>query len=72
MLRCDFVFDFHIMSITAELLKQFSNMLTEQIFALHAQYEAHMKATNDSHQHQIQMTLTDDVSREPAEDRTRQ
>ena len=45
------------MAIPAEMMRQFSEMMTQQKAAITAQYEAHMKATNENHTQQIQMML---------------
>ena len=45
------------MAIRAELMKLFSDTITQQMAAITAQYDAHMKATNETHTEQIQMML---------------
>ena len=45
------------MAIPAEMMRQCSGMITQQMAAITAQYEEHMKATNESHTQQIQMML---------------
>ena len=45
------------MATPAEMTRQFSEMMTQQMAAITAQYEAHMKATNENHTQQIQMML---------------
>ena len=35
------------MAIPAEMMRQFSEMMTQQMAAITAQYDAHMKATNE-------------------------
>ena len=45
------------MAIPAEMMRQFSEMMAQQMAAITAQYEAHMKATNENHTQQIQMML---------------
>ena len=41
-----------------KLMRQFSAMITQQMAAITAQYEAHMKATNENRTQQIQMMLS--------------
>ena len=45
------------MAIPTEMMRQFSEMITQHVAAIAAQYEAHMKATNENHTQQIQMML---------------
>ena len=45
------------MAIPVDMMKQFSDMMTQQMNAMQVQYEAHMKAMNEDHQKQIQVMI---------------